>query len=47
MRNEFTETFPAVRKGAHELNRDGRQVSAKRNGGIEREKEKKERGDEE
>jgi hypothetical protein len=44
MRNEFAETFPPVRKGAHEPNRGGRQVDAKRNGGIEREKEKKKRG---
>ena len=41
MRNEFAERFQYVLRGTCELNRNEEQVSAKRNGGMKGEKEKK------
>jgi hypothetical protein len=41
MRNEFAEMFQPVLRVARSLDKDGKQISAKRNGGM---KEKKRRG---
>ena len=41
MRNEFAERFQPVLRVARELNRDGKQVSAKRNGGMKGKKRRR------